>query len=196
MPWRDIRLRFLPREVRAWVTGAGGWWGRHDNALPTAALFRRDSLFRERRRETRDLVRIATWLTLWQPPPGRQLPDYNVKVLKVVKRWQGHKALIAGSPLSRQAPLTSCEVWADAPVREMRRLTLYLDGIIFSLAAYPSSRRSAYNSCALTSRHSQAVWWAKKGDSRGVIYYVSFQQHAGVSAPSKNSSPRMIIVAA
>lgn len=96
--------------------------------------------------EKRDLVRIATWLTLWQPPPGRQLPDYNVKVLKVVKRWQGHKALIAGSPLSRQAPLTSCEVWADAPVRETRPLTLYLDGIIFSLAAYPSSRRSAYNS--------------------------------------------------
>lgn len=98
------------------------------------------------------------------------------------KTLTGSQTLIVGSPF--ECPVTSCKVWADVSVREtMRRFTLYLDGIIFSLAAYPSFFRSAYNSRASTSYHEEAaircymVGWS--AERIRLIYHVSFQQHAG-----------------
>lgn len=101
--------------------------------IPLLRLFRAFAISRWRKK--RDLVRDPIWLTLWQPPPGRQLPDYNVKVLKVVKRW--HRVTDA----YRCAPLNLLERVASVGGRrflgETTHFTLYLDGIIFS--PFPSS---------------------------------------------------------
>lgn len=88
------------------------------------------------------------------------------------KTLTGSQALIAGSPF--ECPVTSCKVWADVSVREtMRRFTLYLDGIIFSLAAYPSFFRFAYNSRASASYHEEAAIRWSGGRPKGFGLFIT-----------------------
>lgn len=88
------------------------------------------------------------------------------------KTLTGSQTLIAGSPF--ECPVTSCKVWADVSVREtMRRFTLYLDGIIFSLAAYPSFFRSAYNSRASASYHEEAAMRWSGGRPKGFGLFIT-----------------------